>query len=705
MTVTIRIDGKEIRTEKGTSVLTAALENGIYIPHLCHHKDLPELGSCRLCIVKVEGQEGVTPSCELKAEEGLSVITDAPEIQHLRKLAMELLLSAHPEDCSTCPKYGRCELQTLIQYMGVSATRMMTRVKGFPSEERNPLLIHDMNRCVLCGRCVRACKDLRKVGVLQYNKKELETYVGTLHDRLLADADCRFCGACAEVCPTGTIRDYLNYTPVEKKDTLIPCKAACPVHTDVPRYLRLVKQGKYAEATAVIHEKLPFPECLGRVCTHVCEADCRRGVVNEPVSIRNLKRYAAEHTDNSLWMGASKKLPPTGKKAAVIGGGPAGMSAAYYLAKQGHEVTIFEAREALGGQMQFGIPSYRLPREVVQKEAGYLALAGVNVKTGAKIEDPASLLGEFDAVLLAVGTTQGVRLPMPGNDLPGVLLNSDFLEKASRGEETGMGKHVVVLGGGNVAFDCARTAVRLGAESVALACLEKREMMLADDEEIEQAKEEGVDVQPGRTFEKITGENAVAGVALSVVKEFYFDENRRAVITKVENSEYEIPADTIIFAVGQRTALPECGIERGRANSIAVKNGTLATSAAGVFACGDAVYGTKTVIQAVASGRDAASEIDRYLGGDGDISETLLPMEETDPAIGKIEGFGYLKRKPEQFIAVEDRKQDFRQISGGICDADHCGEAERCLQCDLRFTISGPHLWSDYDSSGKEAAL
>ena len=655
MAVTIRIDGKEIRTEKGTSVLTAALENGIYIPHLCHHKDLPELGSCRLCIVAVEGQEGVTPSCELKAEEGLSVITDTPEIQHLRKLAMELLLSAHPEDCSTCPKYGRCELQTLIQYMGVSATRMMTRVKGFPSEERNPLLIHDMNRCVLCGRCVRACGDLRKVGVLQYNKKELETYVGTLHDRLLADADCRFCGACAEVCPTGTIRDYLNYTPVEKKDTLIPCRAACPVHTDVPRYLRLVRQGKYAEATAVIHEKLPFPECLGRVCTHVCEADCRRGVVNEPVSIRNLKRYAAEHTDNSLWISASKKLPPTGKKAAVIGGGPAGMSAAYYLAKQGHSVTIFEAREALGGQMQFGIPSY--------------------------------------------------RLPMPGNELPGVLLNSDFLEKASRGEETGMGKHVVVLGGGNVAFDCARTAVRLGAESVALACLEKREMMLADDEEIEQAKEEGVDVQPGRTFEKITGEEGVTGVALSVVKEFYFDENRRAVITKVENSEYEIPADTVIFAVGQRTALPECGIERGRANSIAVKNGTLETSTEGIFACGDAVYGTKTVIQAVASGREAASAIDRYLGGDGDISETLLPMEETDPAIGKIEGFGYLKRKQEQFLAAEERKQDFRQVSGGICDADHCGEAERCLQCDLRFTISGPHLWSDYDSSGKEAAL
>ena len=703
MAVTIRIDGRPIQTEEGVSVLTAALQNGIYIPHLCHHEDLPELGSCRLCIVSVDGREGITPACELKAEEGLSVTTDSEEISHLRKLAMELLLAAHPEDCSTCVKYGRCELQTLIQYMGVSATRMLTRVKGFPSEERNPLLIHDMNRCVLCGRCVRACADLRKVGVLQYNKRDTETYVGTLHDRLLKDSDCRFCGACAEVCPTGTIRDYLNYSPVEKRDTLIPCQTACPVHLDIPRYVRLIKEGKYAEATAVIHEKLPFPECLGRVCTRVCENECRRGQVNEPVSIRNLKRYTAEHTDNSLWMNASKREAPTGKKVAVIGGGPAGMSAAYYLGKKGHAVVIKEAREALGGQMQFGIPSYRLPRETVQKEAGYLSVAGVEVETGCRVDDPAALLGEFDAVLVAVGTTAGVRLPMEGNELPGVLLNSDFLEKASRGEETGMGKHVIVLGGGNVAFDCARTAVRLGAESVRLACLEKREMMLADDEEIEQAAEEGVLVEPGRTFEKITGETGVTGVALSIVKEFYFDENRRAVITKEEGSEYEAPGDTVIFAVGQRTALPECGIERGRANSIAVKDGTLETSVQGVFACGDAVYGTKTVIQAVASGREAAAAIDRYLGGNGDISETLLEREATDPAIGKIEGFGYLERKEEQFLPAGERKADFRQISCGIAESDHCGEAERCLQCDLRFTVASPHIWSDYSASGAAA--
>lgn len=367
MSVTIEIDGKQVQAKEGMNLLEAALQNGVYIPHLCHHPDLPDIGSCRLCIVEVEGMEGVQPSCKLTVKDGMKVVTHSEKIDPLRKLAMELLLAAHPEDCSTCPKYGRCELQTLIQYMGVSATRMNTRVKGFPQNDKNPLYIHDMNRCVLCGRCVRACNDLRGVGVLQYNKKEMETYVGTLHDKLLKDADCRFCGACAEVCPTGTIRDLIEFTPVEKKDTLIPCQATCPARTDVPRYVRFVKEGKFSEAVAVIHEKLPFPECLGRVCAHPCEVKCRRGDVNDPVSIRNIKRYAAEHADNELWKKNSKHMPATGKRVCVVGGGPAGMTAAYYLAKQGHETVLKEAYPTLGGQMAYGIPAYRLPRDVVAK--------------------------------------------------------------------------------------------------------------------------------------------------------------------------------------------------------------------------------------------------------------------------------------------------------------------------------------------------
>lgn len=704
MSVTIEIDGRQLTVPEGMNLLEAALQNGIYIPHLCHHPDLPDLVSCRLCIVEVEGMEGVQPSCKLKASEGMKVITDSPRIHSLRKLAMELLLAAHPEDCSTCPKYGRCELQTLIQYMGVSATRMSARIKGFAQNDKNPLLIHDMNRCVLCGRCVRACGDLRGVGVLQYNKKELETYVGTLHDKLLTDADCRFCGACAEVCPTGTIRDLVEFTPVEKKDTLIPCQATCPAHTDVPRYVRLAKEGRWEEALAVVHERLPFPECLGRVCAHPCESNCRRGEVNEPVSIRNIKRYAAEHAGGELWKKNSKHLPATGKRVCVVGGGPAGMTAAYYLAKQGHSVTLKEAYPTLGGQMAYGIPSYRLPREVVAKEAAYLNDVGVSVETGCRVSDFKALSAEYDAVLLALGTHQGVRLPMEGNELPGVLLNSDFLRDASMGVETGMGKRVIVLGGGNVAFDCARTARRLGAEEIHLACLEAREKMTADEEEIEQAQEEGIQIHPAHTFEAILGPDRVSGVRFCNVKSFTFDENRRAVIEKEENSEHVIEADTVIFAVGQRTRIsPEAGLELGRGNSIAVQPGSLRTSVPGIYACGDAVYGTRTVIQAVAAGRDAASEIDKALGGSGDISEVLAPVEMPDAFLGRIEGFGHQARQPEVVRDAALRENNFDAVSFGLADEGVRQEAGRCLQCDLRFTITPPRIWSDYDQNGKEA--
>lgn len=701
--VSIIIDGKELKVPNNVNVLEAALQNGVYIPHLCHHPDLPELGSCRLCVVEVEGKEGVFSACTLKVEDGLNICTKSEKINHLRKLAMELILAAHPEDCSTCPKYGRCELQTLIQYMEVSSARMRTRVKGFQSNVKNPLLIHDMNRCVLCGRCVRACNDLRGVKVLHYNKDNMETYVGTLHDKLLKDSDCRFCGACAEVCPTGTIRDMLNYSPREKRDTLIPCQATCPVHTDVPRYLHFAKEGKFAEATAVIHEKLPFPECLGRVCAHPCEGKCRRGEVNEAVSIRSIKRYAAEHDNNELWKKNSKKLSSTGKKVCVVGGGPAGLTAAFYLAKQGHEVVLKEAYPKLGGQMQYGIPCYRLPREVVDKEVNYVKEVGVKVEVNTRVERPKELLKEFDAVLMAIGTHNGVRLPMEGNELKGVIVNTEFLRKASMGEATGIGKRIIVLGGGNVAFDCARTAKWLGAEEVHLACLEKREVMLADDEEITEAAEEGIFVNPGQTFERIVGEDKVEGVAFCNVKSFSFDENHRAIIEKEENSEHTIYADTVIFAVGQRTAInEEEGLELGRGNSIAVEIGKSAkTSVEGIYACGDAVYGTKTVIQAIAAGRDAASEIDRYLGGDGDISEDLAPISEKASNIGRVEEFGYLERAKEDIVPAKERKDNFNNVNKGLCKADVCKEAGRCLQCNLRFDISGARLWSDYPANNE----
>ena len=230
-----------------------------------------------------------------------------------------------------------------------------------------------------------------------------------------------------------------------------------------------------------------------------------------------------------------------------------------------------------------------------------------------------------------------------------------------------MGKHVIILGGGNVAFDCARSAKRLGAEE---------------------------------TFERITGEDHVTGVDFMNVESFTFDENRRAIIKKEAGSEHHIDADTVIFATGQRAGIAaDAGLELGRANSIATKAGSAATSVEGIFAAGDAVYGTKSVIMAIEAGRQAASEIDRYLGGDGDISEKLAPEQHADPKIGKVAGFAKQKRIQTEIKAVKERDHNFDLMDFGICDEKICSEAGRCLQCDLRLQITPPRLWGDFKST------
>ncbi|MHB8076401.1 FAD-dependent oxidoreductase [Desulfosporosinus fructosivorans] len=696
----ITIDGIRIQSQVGRNVLECALESGVYIPHLCHHQDLTPLGSCRLCLVEVEGQDGVLPSCTLEVQDGLSIRTKSDHIDRLRRLALELILAGHPADCSTCPKYGNCELQTVIQYLGVSGARMRMRSKGFVENTNNALFEHDMNRCVLCGRCVRACHDLRDVGILNYNKKHMEIYIGTIEDKLLKDAGCRFCGACAEVCPTGAIRDKERLVNVNlsRNASLVPCRASCPAGTDVPRYVRLTKEEKYDEATAVVREKAPFPKILGYICNHFCESECRRKEVKDAISIRNLKRYAAEHDEHKIWKARGKQLVSTGKKVGVVGSGPAGLTAAYYLQKQGHSVTVFEALPYAGGMMRVGIPAYRLPDAIVKEEISIVTDIGVVIQTNKRVNLPASLLKQgFDAVLVSIGAHKGIRLPIKGSNLHGVLLNTDFLRDARIGNKTGIGKRVVVLGGGNVAFDCARTAKRLGAEEVHLVCLEDREHMPADDEEILEAGEEGIQVHPGRSFEQIFGDINVLGVELQKVSSFSFDENRSPVLVKEEGSAHVIEADTVIFAVGQRPEIAEDeGLVLGRGNCIVVNEDNLQTSEEAVFAAGDAIYGTNSVITAIASGRKAATSIDRFLGGDGNIDEVLAPREEIDPKLGFKENFAYEERREPDCKLPVDEAMSFDLVNQGLNQTDACYEAGRCLQCDLRTNIKRPRLWNEF---------
>lgn len=701
----IIIDGISLEVPDDKNVLDCALDAGIYIPHLCHHKDLSPLGSCRLCVVEVEGDKGVTTACTLKAKEGMIIKTKTKEVDRLRMLALELLLTGHPAECTGCPKYGNCELQVLIQYIGPKTGRLKMRTKGFKPIEDNPLILHDMNRCVLCGRCVRVCNEVRGVNVLSYQKKDMETYVGTLHGKLLKEEDCRFCGACAQVCPTGTIRDKVMDSEMKKEDLMVPCSHACPAHTDIPRYIRHVKNEEYDEAAAVIREKVPFPRVLGYICTHICELECKRKEVSEAMSIRDIKRYAADHDTGSVWKGKGKQLKDTGKKVCVVGGGPAGLTAAYYLRKHGHDVTLKEAQPTVGGMMAYGIPSYRLPREIIAEEAKVIEDQGVKIEINIKVEKPIELLNDYDVVLMTIGGHAGVRLPLEGNDFEGVILNTDFLRNASMNKETGIGKKIIVLGGGNVAFDCARTAKRLGAQEIHLACLEARENMTADDEEIEQALEEGIFVHPGQTFERITGDKKVTGVDFMNVLSFTFDENRQAIIVKEEGSKHHIDADTVILAVGQRPDIKEsAGLLLGRGNSITVNHidGDKTTSVDGIFAAGDAIYGTKSVVMAIESGREAAIQIDQYLGGDGDISEILAPVQKLNPYIGQCPGFGYQTKKQKQVDAPKSRCDNFLLFDHGLSDVDISAEAGRCLQCDLRVQISRPTTWGDF-SKNKEA--
>lgn len=698
-TVSFKVDGVTITAEEGTSVLTAALNAGIYIPHLCHHPDLPDIGACGLCLVESEGK--IVSSCTLKMKEGLDVRTRGEKIEQRRELALKLILAAHPEDCSTCPKYGKCELQTLMQYMGVSPEGLNRRLKPIPLNEKNPLIVHDMTRCVLCGRCVRACHKVRGVGAIDYQKKNGESYIGTPAEALLMDADCRFCGACVEVCPTGALMDKKE--PNNPEGYTAPCKHTCPAQTNVPEYIRLVKEGRYEEASCLIHERLTIPKCLGHVCSHPCETACRHECLNEAVSIRNLKLAAIERDPNKVWKKNRKQLPDTGKKVAVVGAGPCGLTAAYYLRKQGHAVTVFERQPEAGGMLRYGIPAYRMPRDVVAEEVADLQEVGFKIRYNQKITDYQALAAEYDAVVIAVGNQQGARLPIPGSDLPEVYVNLDFLRQTAENNPPKLGEHVLVLGGGNVAFDCARSAVRLGAQ-VEMACLESEEKLPGDKEELECGREEGIQVHFGKSFLEIVSENGhVTGVKTVDVASMYFDENRRLVLKTVPGSEAVIPCDTVIFATGQRADLtPETGLQLGRGNSVIV-DADGCSNLDKIYAAGDVTYGTQSVVKAMTAGRNVAESVDKALGGTGDISENLVgQLDKANPYIGRVEGFAAQHRVKNDILPAEQRKTGFMRAEKSFtCEQAHC-EASRCLQCQLREQFHAPRTWNEFEQGGAQ---
>ena len=709
--VKLTIDGKAITASADTTILQAALDNGIYIPHLCSHENLHPTGSCRMCLVGVEGESQPVTSCVTKVRAGMVVNTHDELCDKIRKLSCDFMFKTHPSECTGCPKYGKCQLASISQYVGDTGRKLKANTISVAANTENPIILHEMYRCILCGRCVRACNELRGVGAIKFAKVNGREQV-VIDGETLKDADCRFCTACVEVCPTGSIREHPEITAKlegrPREEAFVPCRAECPAHIDVPRYIRLVKLGEYAAANAVVREKVPFPHALGYICVHSCENECKHHYLNEPISIRNLKRYAAANDDGS-WRSRSRRASAdTGKRIAVVGAGPAGLTLAWYGAKKGHSVTVFDAGIKLGGQLRYGIPGYRLPRDILDEEIGEIITdPRVTVKCGTRIEKPAALLEQgFDAVFVAVGTHDGVRLPLKGNDLEGVLVNAAFLRDFEDGVAK-VGKRVVVLGGGNVAMDCAGAAYRLGAEEVHMACLEAYDAMTATDEERAWAVEEGVKLYNSRTFNEIYGEDGhVTGIQIMQVGNFR-KENGRMMFDKLEGTEETIPCDTIIFATGQRPEIPmdgSFGLELTHGNYIATTGPDGATSVPGVWAAGDAVTGTQSVIKAIAGARNAIIAIDKYLGGDGDIEESLTDKGKGDPFIGRIDGFGELPREEPRVVPVPERVENYTScgpMDQGF-DRDRAWkEAMRCLQCDLRCDLKPQKFWNDY-TTGKE---
>ena len=692
--LTLTIDGKVVGADSGMTILEAALANGIYIPHLCYHPALTPSGSCRLCLVEVEGIRGLVTACSTPVAEGMVVHTETALTSRLRKAALELILLEHPLDCLICPKNLRCELQAVAQYIGVDGLNIQRRVIEPKINDKNPLILIDSSKCILCGRCVSICNEVRKVGALTFINRGKETRVGTFFNSTLAEAGCRFCGACVEVCPTAALmdKDSVWRTLSEREAKVIPCVDACPAHINIPKYLAFISRGMFQEAVNVIREKAPFARVLGRVCTHPCESACKRGEVNEPVAIRLCKRFVSDLDDRS-WRTKINRLPSTGKKVAIVGSGPAGLTAAYFLAKLGHEVVVFEADSKLGGLMRYGIPEFRLPKNVLDDEIEEIIKIGIGVRLNTRVESIDSLFEQgFDAIFLAAGGGQSSKIGIEGEDQLGVVDCLSLLKAVNSGQKFDVGDRVIVIGGGNSAIDAARTALRLGAKSVKIVYRRSRAEMPAAKEELEDALEEGVELIELAAPVKIVKEDGSFKLTCVKMKLGEVDSSGRRRPEPIEGSEFNLDADTIIKAVGQRLSLPpSLGIDL-KPNGYVKVDERLMTSRKGVFAGGDIVRGPSSIIEAIADARRAASSIDIYLGGEGKIDDELTPKLTPNPVLGYDTDFPFLKRVECSKLQADTRTKGFDEVELGFTQEEAIREANRCLRCSLRLTIPQPAL-------------
>lgn len=484
---------------------------------------------------------------------------------------------------------------------------------------------------------------------------------------------------------TSTQYEQTGYEALAQREWS-PCRAACPVHADVRGYVELIARGRFAEALDLIREVLPFPSVCGRICHHPCETECRRNALDEPIAVRELKRFVAECP--SAPSEKKRKAPPTGKSVAIVGAGPAGLTAALDLVRAGFHAVVFEKCDVAGGILATAVPKYRLPAAIVQRDVEEILTEGVEVRTGVDIGNDKSMadLKEegFEAVILATGLPNGVTLPIPGAELPGVTDAMIFLTTTSSGQNPGIGQDVLVIGGGNVAVDVARCAVRLGART-RMVCLESEDEMPAWDWEITEAVEEGIEIIHRRGPKEIIGHDGhVAGLVTKGVTSV-FDSEGRFSPKYDENDLSTLECDTVIFAIGQKADLAclegsdiACD-ERGR---LIWDSETSQTSLPWVFACGEIVTGPGAAVEAVASARRAAQSAIAYIQ-----EGVARPAQEPDiPKIGELpeQMKGKIPERPRQkpqIVAPEVRKKNFEEFEGALTAEAAMAEARRCMSC------------------------
>ena len=530
------------------------------------------------------------------------------------------------------------------------------------------------------------------------HNSQLKHYGGCSLCVVEAEGSPKLLRACSTVATDGQVIDTESERVVRTRKTSIellmsdhdgdcrgPCVLKCPASVNAQGYIQAIARGDDKEAVRILKERLPIPASIGRVCPHPCEGGCRRQMVEEAISISYLKYFAADRV-----IAAGGYLPAkaaaTGKRVGIIGGGPGGLTAAYYLSLKGHRVTIVDAMPQMGGMLRYGIPEYRLPKKVLDEEIAEIASLGVEMKNNYRIGVDATFeefKSKYDAVVLAIGAWESMPVGCPGEELEGVMGGIDFLQRVALGEKPDIGDKVAVVGGGNTAMDACRTAVRLGAKEVYVVYRRTEKEMPAEQIEIDESREEGVIYKFLTNPAEIIGENGkVKEIKLQVMELGEPDESGRRRPVPVPGKFEVLPVTCVIAAIGQKANVAGFeSVELNRKGIIAADETSYRTSVEGVFAVGDATNkGASIAIEAIGEARRCAKVVDLYLNGvDVPYHKTYLSVKDVSPEY--FEDYIKLPRTKMNVRPPEERKHDFQEINLGFTEAQARAEAARCLDC------------------------